>query len=65
MRTTGSREVYRNPWMRVREDTIELADGSASLAVVLRPEVHARGEGLVDISDSGGWRAYQASPGHR
>jgi hypothetical protein len=37
---------------------IELADGSASLAVVLRPDVHARGTGLVDISDSGGWRAY-------
>jgi len=40
---------------------IELEDGSASLAVALRPEVHARGEGLIDISDSGGWRAYQAS----
>ena len=40
---------------------IELADGSASLAVQLRPEVHAGGHGLVDISDRGGWRAYQAS----
>ena len=37
---------------------IELADGSASLAVMLRPDVHARGTGLVDISDYGGWRAY-------
>jgi len=37
---------------------IELADGSASLAVVLRPEIRARGTGLVDISDYGGWRAY-------
>ena len=37
---------------------IELADGSASLAVVLRPDVHARGTGLVDISDYGGWRTY-------
>ncbi len=37
---------------------VELADGSASLAVVLRPHVHARGTGLVDISDYGGWRAY-------
>jgi hypothetical protein len=26
--------------------------------VVLRPDVHARGTGLVDISDHGGWRAY-------
>ena len=37
---------------------VELADGSASLAVVLRAQVHARGRGLVDISDHGGWRAY-------
>jgi hypothetical protein len=37
---------------------VELADGSAGLAVVLRPEVHARGTGLVDISDYGGWRSY-------
>ena len=37
---------------------IELVDGSASLAVVLRPEVHARGTGLVDISDYGGWRTW-------
>jgi hypothetical protein len=37
---------------------VELADGSASLAVILRPDVHARGTGLVDISGYGGWRAY-------
>ena len=38
VRTTDSREVYRNPWMRVREDTIVLADGSASVyGVVERP----------------------------
>jgi hypothetical protein len=37
---------------------VELADGSAALAVMLRPDVHARGTGLVDISDYGGWRAY-------
>ena len=37
---------------------VELAGGSASLAVILRPDVHARGTGLVDISDYGGWRAY-------
>jgi hypothetical protein len=44
---------------------IELADGSASLAVVLRPEVHARGQGLADISHHGGWRAFQARGGTR
>ena len=31
MRTTGSREVYRNPWIRVREDVVERADGSAGV----------------------------------
>ena len=31
MRTTNSREVYRNPWIRVREDTIEGADGSSAV----------------------------------
>ena len=31
MRTTGSREVYRNPWIRVREDSIERDDGSTGI----------------------------------
>jgi 8-oxo-dGTP pyrophosphatase MutT (NUDIX family) len=31
VRTRGSREVYRNPWIRVREDAIELADGTSSV----------------------------------
>jgi ADP-ribose pyrophosphatase len=35
IKTTGSREVYRNPWLRLREDDIEYADGSSgSYAVV-------------------------------
>jgi 8-oxo-dGTP pyrophosphatase MutT (NUDIX family) len=39
MRTTSSREVYRNPWTRVREDEIELPDGSTGLyGVVERPD---------------------------
>ena len=38
MRTTGSREVYRNPWIRVREDAVERADGSAGVySVVEKP----------------------------
>jgi hypothetical protein len=37
---------------------VELDDGSAALAVLLRPDVHACGTGLVDISDHGGWRAW-------
>ncbi|WP_100502188.1 allophanate hydrolase-related protein [Geodermatophilus chilensis] len=70
-------ELYALPLEAVRDEfmpveppelelsVIELEDGSASLAVALRPEVHARGESLIDISDCGGWRAYQASPRHR
>jgi hypothetical protein len=38
---------------------IELDDGTASLAMVLRREFEGA-EGLVDISDIGDWRAYQA-----
>jgi 8-oxo-dGTP pyrophosphatase MutT (NUDIX family) len=39
MRTTSSREVYRNPWTRVREDVVELPDGSRSVyGVVERPD---------------------------
>ncbi|MPQ98808.1 NUDIX domain-containing protein [Modestobacter sp. I12A-02628] len=38
MRTTSSREVYRNPWIRVREDVVERADGSTGLyGVVEKP----------------------------
>jgi hypothetical protein len=41
---------------------IELADGSAALAVVLRADVLGAPE-LVDISDSGGWRSHRAAAG--
>jgi 8-oxo-dGTP pyrophosphatase MutT (NUDIX family) len=38
VRTTGSREVYRNPWIRVREDDVEWADGSSGIyGVVEKP----------------------------
>ena len=39
MRTTSSREIYRNPWIRVREDTVERADGSTGVySVVEKPD---------------------------
>jgi 8-oxo-dGTP pyrophosphatase MutT (NUDIX family) len=39
VRTTSSREAYRNPWIRVREDVIEREDGSTGLyGVVERPD---------------------------
>jgi len=39
VRTTSSREAYRNPWTRVREDVIEYDDGSTAVyGVVERPD---------------------------
>jgi 8-oxo-dGTP pyrophosphatase MutT (NUDIX family) len=39
VRTTSSREAYRNPWTVVREDVIEYDDGSTSVyGVVERPD---------------------------
>lgn len=38
---------------------IELEDGGSSLAMILREDVRARGDGLVDITEHGGWRAYR------
>jgi len=39
--------------------TIELEDGSVSFAVLLRREVLEHGEGLTEITEYGGWRAYR------
>lgn len=39
--------------------TIELADGEAVQAMLLRPERLAPGDPVVDISEFGGFRAYQ------
>jgi 8-oxo-dGTP pyrophosphatase MutT (NUDIX family) len=39
IRSSASRTVYENPWMRVREDAIERADGSAGIyGVVEKPD---------------------------
>ncbi|PRC44709.1 ADP-ribose pyrophosphatase, partial [Mycobacterium sp. ITM-2017-0098] len=38
IRTVGTREVYRNNWLTIREDDIRRADGSAGIyAVVDKP----------------------------
>ena len=39
---------------------LELLDGGSALVVLLRASAHAAGDGLKDISDHGGWRAYRA-----
>ena len=40
---------------------VELDDGGAALVVLLREVARTAGDGLVDISDHGGWRAYRAA----
>jgi 8-oxo-dGTP pyrophosphatase MutT (NUDIX family) len=50
VRTTGSREVYRNPWIRVREDEVVRADGTLGVYGVVEREHFA----LVLPSERGG-----------
>ena len=40
---------------------LELEDGGSALVVLMRKEAVESGEGLTDISEYGGWRAYRAS----
>ncbi|MGY1641535.1 NUDIX domain-containing protein [Geodermatophilus sp. SYSU D00703] len=56
MRTTSSREVYRNPWMRVREDTFELADGTPGLYGVVEKSHFAL---VLPYTDGGFWLVEQ------
>ena len=56
VRTTSSREAYRNPWIRVREDTVERDDGSAGLyGVVERPDFAL----VMPRQDDGFWLVEQ------
>ena len=40
---------------------LELDDGGSALVVLMRKAAVESGEGLTDISDYGGWRAYRAA----
>jgi hypothetical protein len=65
-------ELYEVPLAVVRDSfmpaeppelelgVLELADGGSALVVLLRRPVYEAGDGLVDISGYGGWRAYRA-----
>jgi 8-oxo-dGTP pyrophosphatase MutT (NUDIX family) len=56
VRTTSSREAYRNPWIRVREDVVEHADGSTGLyGVIERPDFAL----VVPAEDDGFWLVEQ------
>ena len=50
-RTRGSREVYINPWIRVREDHVIRADGQDSIYGVVEFQNHALG--IVPVTDDG------------
>ena len=39
---------------------VELDDGGSAMVVFLRKAAYESGEGLKDISEHGGWRAYRA-----
>jgi 8-oxo-dGDP phosphatase len=56
VRTTSSREVYRNDWIRVREDTFELADGSTGLYGVVEKADFAL---VLPEQDGGFWLVEQ------
>jgi 8-oxo-dGTP pyrophosphatase MutT (NUDIX family) len=56
MRVVSSREVYRNPWTRVREDVLEYDDGSPGLyGVVEKPDFAL----VLPVEDDGFWLVEQ------
>jgi 8-oxo-dGTP pyrophosphatase MutT (NUDIX family) len=56
IRRTASREIYRNAWMRVREDDIEYPDGTAGIySVVEKSDFVA----VLPYADGGFWLVQQ------
>jgi 8-oxo-dGTP pyrophosphatase MutT (NUDIX family) len=50
MRPVGSRVVYENPWLRLREDQVERADGSRGIySVVSKPDFAL----IIPMADDG------------
>jgi 8-oxo-dGTP pyrophosphatase MutT (NUDIX family) len=56
VRTTSSREVYRNAWMRVREDCVERDDGSSGVYGVVDKADFAL---VLPAEDDGFWLVEQ------
>jgi len=59
-------EVVRDSFMpaepaELELGVLELEDGGSALVVLLRKNYFEAGEGLTDISEHGGWRAYRAA----
>ena len=49
--TRGSREIYVNPWIRVREDHVVRADGQDGIYGVVEFQSYALG--IVPVADNG------------
>lgn len=56
IRALGSREIYRNRWLTVREDEVEYPDGSPALYTVLERADFAT---VVPWADGGFWLVQQ------
>jgi ADP-ribose pyrophosphatase len=56
IRAVSSREVYANPWLRLREDEIEYADGSRGRYSVVDKDDFAL---VVPYADGGFWLVQQ------
>lgn len=56
IRQLSARDVYANPWLRLREDEVEFADGSTgTYAVILRSDFVA----VVPVENGGFWLVEQ------
>ena len=51
LRARGSREIYVNPWIRVREDQVIRADGQDGIYGVVEFQSHALG--IVPVTENG------------
>ena len=51
LRARGSREIYVNPWIRVREDQVIRADGKDGIYGVIEFQSHALG--IVPVTENG------------
>jgi 8-oxo-dGTP pyrophosphatase MutT (NUDIX family) len=56
IRTRASREIFANPWLRLREDEIEYPDGSAGVYTVVEKQDFAL---VVPYTDEGFWIVQQ------
>ncbi|MDP9093800.1 MAG: NUDIX hydrolase [Actinomycetota bacterium] len=56
MRRLASREIYRNPWLRLREDQVEFPDGSTGVYAVVDKQDFVT---VLPWADGGFWLVQQ------